>query len=59
MKEITISDFERIGRYQYPTEIRMVNKLRKETYTELVLEDVELDIKIPQRIFTKAYLERK
>ncbi|KPK64680.1 hypothetical protein AMJ83_00305 [candidate division WOR_3 bacterium SM23_42] len=59
MKEIAISDFKRIGRYKYPTSIRMVNKLRKDTYTELILEDVELDIKIPDRIFTKAYLERK
>lgn len=59
LKEVFISEFERIGRYNYPTSIRMVNKIRKDTYTELVLEDVELDIKIPERIFTKAYLERK
>ena len=59
MKEIRISDFERIGGHNYPTKIRMVNKLRKNTYTELRLEDVALDAKIPKRFFTKAYLERK
>lgn len=59
MKEITASDFERIGRYNYATSVKMVNKLRRDTYTELVLEEIELDIKVPDRVFTKAYLERK
>jgi hypothetical protein len=59
MKEITVSKFETIGQYRFPTSIRMVNKLRRDTYTELILDNVELDIKIPDRIFSKAYLERK
>lgn len=59
MKEITISDFKRIGNKNFPTKIRMENKLRRNTYTELVLENVKLDVVIPERIFTKAYLERK
>jgi outer membrane lipoprotein-sorting protein len=59
MKEITVGAFQNIGKYRFPTSIRMVNKLRRDTYTELTLENVELDIKIPDRIFSKAYLERK
>lgn len=59
MKEITVSEFKSIGRYRFPASIKMVNKLRMDTYTELILEDVELDIRIPDRIFSKAYLERK
>jgi outer membrane lipoprotein-sorting protein len=59
MKEITVSKFETIGQYRFPTSIRMVNKLRRDTYTELILDNVQLDIKIPDRIFSKAYLERK
>jgi outer membrane lipoprotein-sorting protein len=59
MRETTITGFKKIGKHNYPTNIKMVNKLRKDTYTELVLEDVKLDIKIPKRIFTKSYLERK
>ena len=59
LKEVTTTEFISIRRYTFPTRIRMVNKLRRDTYTELKLEDVELDIKIPDRIFTKAYLERK
>ncbi len=59
LKEITVSEFKKIGTYNYPTKIKMVNKLRKNTYTELILKDVELDINIPSRIFSKSYLERK
>ncbi len=59
MKETTITDFKKIGERNYPTKIKMVNKLRQNTYSELVLEEVKLDIKIPDRIFTKSYLERK
>ena len=59
MKEINITDFQKIGKRNYPTKIIMINKLRKDTFTELILEDIELDIKIPAKIFTKAYLERK
>ncbi len=59
LKELYISDFKRIGRYNYPTSIKMINKIRRNTYTELALEEVKLDIKIPDRIFSRAYLERK
>jgi outer membrane lipoprotein-sorting protein len=59
LKEVTVSEFKRVGGYTFPTNVRMVNNLRQDTYTELQLEDVQLDIKIPDRIFTKAYLERK
>ncbi len=59
MKETTITDFKKIGERNYPTKIKMVNKFRQNTYSELVLEEVKLDIKIPDRIFTKSYLERK
>jgi outer membrane lipoprotein-sorting protein len=59
MKEITVREFKNIGQYRFPTSIKMVNKLRRDTYTELILENVEVDIEIPNRFFTKAYLERK
>ncbi len=59
LKEITMGEFKNIAGYRFPTSIKMVNKLRQDTYTELLLDDIELDIVIPARIFTKAYLERK
>jgi len=59
MKEINITDFQKIGKRNYPTKIIMINKLRKDTFTELILEEIKLDIEIPSKVFTKAYLERK
>jgi len=59
LKEIGITDFQRIGDRNYPTRIRMINKLRQSTYSEMVLTDIQLDAEIPPKIFTKAYLERK
>jgi outer membrane lipoprotein-sorting protein len=59
MKEITISDFQRFGSRNFPTKIKMVNKLRQNTYTELTLKNIKIDVEIPARFFTKTYLERK
>jgi outer membrane lipoprotein-sorting protein len=59
MKEITIGDFQRFGLRNFPTKIRMVNKLRQNTYTELTLKNIKIDVEIPAKIFTKTYLERK
>jgi outer membrane lipoprotein-sorting protein len=59
MKEIYITDFKKIAGRNYPTRVKMVNKLRKNTYSEMVIEEIKLDVEIPSRYFTKAYLERK
>lgn len=59
MKEVTVSEFRKIGGHNYPTRVKMVNKLRQNTYTELILEDVQLDAALPERVFTKAHLERQ
>lgn len=59
MKEVTVSEFQNIGGHNYPTRVRMVNKLRQDTYTELILDDVHLDAPLPDRVFTRAHLERQ
>jgi outer membrane lipoprotein-sorting protein len=59
MKEIDIYDYRRIGERNYPTRITMYNKLRQNTYSEMVIDDITLDEPIPAQVFTKAYLERK
>lgn len=59
LKEMAVIDFKKIGKRNYPTRVKMINKLRQDTYTELIIEDIEIDIQIPEKIFTKAYLERK
>jgi outer membrane lipoprotein-sorting protein len=59
MKEVMVVDFQKLDGYNYPTKIIMTNKLRKDTYTELSLEKIQLDAIVPSKVFTKAYLERK
>lgn len=59
MKELQIYDYQRIGERNYPTKIKMYNKLRQNTYSEMVIDDITLDEPIPAKVFTKAYLERK
>lgn len=59
MKEITIGDFQKYGSRNFPTKIKMVNKLRQNTYTELTLKNIKIDAEMPARFFSKTYLERK
>ena len=59
MKEFVVLRTERIGSYNFPVHIKMINKLRKDTYTEMEFHTITLDIPVPDNIFTKAYLERK
>jgi len=59
MKEVSVLETQNIGERRYPVRVRMENKLRKETFTELILEGIHIDVSVPSRVFTKAYLERK
>lgn len=59
MKEFIILETEKIGSYHYPIKMRMINKLRADTFTELMFSTIKLDVVIPSKVFTKAYLERK
>lgn len=59
MKEFAVLETKRVGSYDFSVHIRIVNKLRKNTYTELIFHNIELDVTIPHNVFTKAYLERK
>jgi outer membrane lipoprotein-sorting protein len=59
MKEVTVLEIEKIGARRYPMHIRMENKLRKNTFTELIFDHIQIDVTVPSKVFTKAYLERK
>lgn len=59
MKEIIIADYQKFEGRNFPTKIKMINKLRRNTYTELALSSIKIDVEIPARVFTKTYLERK
>ena len=58
MKNVQTLEYKRISGKNYPTKIRMENKLRKNTWSEFVITDIQLEIPIPPNVFTKEYLER-
>lgn len=58
MKDVQILDFKRISGKNYPTRIRMENKLRKNTWSEFVITNIQIGVSIPSNVFTKGYLER-
>jgi outer membrane lipoprotein-sorting protein len=58
MKDVQILEFKRISGKNYPTRIKMENKLRKNTWSEFVISDIQIGISIPANVFTKGYLER-
>jgi len=58
MKDVQILEFKRISGKNYPTRIRMENKLRKNTWSEFVITEIQIGISIPSSVFTKGYLER-
>jgi len=59
LKEFMVLRTEQVGSYNFSVHIKMVNKLRKDTYTEMEFHTIKLDVKIPAGVFSKAYLERK
>ncbi len=58
LKTVDVLESKRIGSQYYPTHIRMENKLRKDTWTEFNLADVEIGASFPPEVFTVKYLER-
>jgi outer membrane lipoprotein-sorting protein len=58
MKDVQILDYKRIASKNYPTRIRMENKLRRNTWSEFVITNIQIGVSIPSNVFTKGYLER-
>lgn len=58
LKTVQVLEFKQIGAQYYPTHIKMENKLRKDTWTEFKLTDVQIGASIPAEVFTVKYLER-
>lgn len=58
MKSVQILEYKRIAGRNYPTRVRMENKLRSDTWSEFVITDIQLGVQIPANVFTKGYLER-
>lgn len=53
------SDIKQIGDRFYVTRTRMEDKLKQNTYTEMIFTNIKLDEPIPASVFTMKNLERK
>ena len=59
LKVMEVLESKNIDGRNYPVRIRMEDKVRAESFTEIVMEDIQLDIEIDERIFTFQNLERR
>jgi outer membrane lipoprotein-sorting protein len=53
------SDIKQIGDRYFITKTRMEDKLRQNTYTEMIFTNIQLDEPIPASVFTLQNLEKK
>lgn len=59
LKEQVILAYEKIkGRY-YITHFKMIDKIKKDSYTEIITSNIEMDAKIPNDTFTLNNLEKR
>lgn len=59
LKEMKTLKYEKIGSRYYITHLRMDDKIKKNSYTEIINTNIEVDIDIPESTFTLKNLERK
>jgi outer membrane lipoprotein-sorting protein len=59
LKEYTVDEIKKIGDRYYITIFRIDDKLKKNSYTELILTDIKLNPDLSESIFTIKNLERK
>lgn len=59
LKEMITLEYEKIGDRYYITHMRMDDKIKKDSYTEVISSNIEVDIEIDSQIFTLRNLERK
>ncbi len=59
LKVLTAQNIERFEDRYYPTHVTMEDKLRKNSRTEVIMEDVKFNVRIPDSVFTRRNLEKK
>jgi len=59
LKLMTTQNIQKIGGRYYPTKLTMEDMIRKNSKTELIIENIQFDIKIPKSTFTRRNLEKK
>jgi len=58
LKKSQLSDIQRIGERWYPRKIIFKDMLKEGMGTELIIDEIEFNISIPDHIFSKASLKR-
>ncbi|MFW5782642.1 MAG: outer membrane lipoprotein-sorting protein [Candidatus Muiribacteriaceae bacterium] len=59
LKEMRCEDFRDLNGRFYPHKIIMEDKLKNNSFTEVIVKNVRLDVSIPDRVFSLRNLERK
>ncbi len=59
LKVMTVLDIQQIGSRYFVAKTRMEDKLKQNTFTEMVMTNIKLDVEIPDSMFTLQNLERK
>ncbi|MCL6591700.1 MAG: outer membrane lipoprotein-sorting protein [Firmicutes bacterium] len=59
LKLQTATDIIKIGNRYYPTKVHMEDKLKKNTYTEMIFTNIKLDGPVPESTFTLQNLEKR
>lgn len=59
LKEMTIVEYKKIGDRYYITNFKMEDKIRKNSYTEIISDNIQTDIKVNSGTFSIANLEKK
>ncbi len=59
LKEFYVDEARWIGDRYYITKFRMEDKIKKDSYTEIILKNIIIDPDIPEAIFTLKNLERR
>jgi outer membrane lipoprotein-sorting protein len=59
LKFQTATDIIKIGDRHYATKVHMEDKLKKNTYTEMIFTNIKLDEPIPESTFTLQNLEKR
>ncbi len=59
LKEMTVIKYEKLGDRYYITNFKMEDKIKKNSYTELVSSNIEIDINLSDSLFTISNLEKK
>lgn len=59
LKEMVVEEYEKIGDRYYSTHIKMIDKVKTNSYTEIISSNIKIDVKLDDSIFSLKNLEKK